>query len=162
VLYLRWALRGTNEKVNQLRQNKQSGPIPSSLLTEIPCPLFLRSDAIELVDAVVRVSPSSYVYPWHQDWASNILLQVIGTKTIFFCHPNFPCPSANDVLGEVEQFQSSIPSSQLRQMRKIFQVRLEPGDALCIPVNWWHMVKVVNPPSLSINYFYCHTKLVSL
>ena len=177
--YIRWSLRGMDQKeVNSRRQSKHSGPIPISILKEIPFPPFLHSSKLKLVDAVLRVANRDYIYPWHQDWTSNLLLQILGTKLVYLRPPRSDLEKGDRVNHEMEQGEYisrvsrsghvgltdtdtetrvHVEASMEVEDSDMLVMILRPGDGLFIPAGWLHSVEVkTREPSLSINYFYHH------
>ncbi len=101
----------------------------------------------------------------HFDQADNIAVHVAGEK-VFTLFP--PDQVANLYPGPIELTPAGVPISMVpfdapdferyprfRQALDVAQeARLEPGDALYIPVLWWHHVATTGPLNMLVNYWW--------
>jgi hypothetical protein len=104
----------------------------------------------------VWLGPAGTVTPLHRDPNANLLAQVVGRKRVILHHPDarvYPrstAPHTNASAADAEApgdaFPDFPPACEI--------VELGPGDALLIPVGWWHHVRCTAGPSLSLNYWF--------
>jgi hypothetical protein len=102
------------------------------------------------------IGPADTFTPLHHDLTNNLLVQVVGSKRIVLA-PATELPNLyNDqhVFSEVgDVTDPSVDLSGFAKLREVqFQeVHLVAGDALFIPLGWWHQVRAVDF-SISITY----------
>jgi hypothetical protein len=94
--------------------------------------------------------------PLHHDLTNNLLLQIVGRKRVLLVAPGDTPRLYNDhhVYSQVRDLTD--PNIVARYPRldgvHVHQVTLEPGDALFIPLGWWHQVT-----ALDFSVMYTHT-----
>ena len=91
------------------------------------------------------------VTPLHHDETNNYLFQVIGEKHVRM----FP-PGERERLSPTVGVHSSAgwvsdESIEQRGIRRYHDVMLSPGQALFIPIGWWHCVRA---PAVSLSVVY--------
>lgn len=97
--------------------------------------------------------PSGSITPLHHDTMNLILTQLYGRKRIWLI-PSYQLPRVYNNVGvfspvDVENLDY-IRFPLLRDV-KIIEVVLEPGEALFIPVGWWHQVRSLDI-SISVSF----------
>ncbi|MDI1475434.1 cupin-like domain-containing protein [Polyangium sp. y55x31] len=82
----------------------------------------------------------------HHDGTNNFFCQILGKKRVALVPP-----SATMVADAATGFYASHSSDEVRRVHPelVHEVELAPGDALFIPVGWWHEVWSLSP-SLSL------------
>jgi hypothetical protein len=104
----------------------------------------------------VWLGPAGTVTPLHRDANANLLAQVVGRKRVILHHPDahvYPrstAPHTNASAADAEAPGDAFPDFPAAYDI----VELGPGDALLIPVGWWHHVRCTAGPSLSLNYWF--------
>jgi len=105
------------------------------------------------------------VSPMHFDVSQNILVQVYGTKRMKLYPPDqskylyWPCDhdapfSFHNVnWTPVNADNPDLEKHPLFAQAEGIEITLEPGDALYLPVRWWHFTTSVTD-SLSVNFFW--------
>lgn len=96
-------------------------------------------------DGMLWIGPAGTFTPLHHDLTNNLLLQVVGHKRLHLIPPGETEKLSNTrhVFSDVHDIEDEgqivqYPSARSAQ-RMI--VDLTPGDALFIPVGWWHQVR---------------------
>lgn len=90
------------------------------------------------------IGPGGTFTPLHFDLTNNLLAQLVGTKHLVLLPPSETPKLANNrhVFSDVhdvtdpDQLARYPEAEHARQ----YEVTLEPGDLLYIPVGWWHQV----------------------
>ncbi len=95
--------------------------------------------------AMIWIGPGGTFTPLHHDLTNNLLLQVIGRKKVVMAPPTATPDLYNDVHVFSEVLDVTDPGLDLSRYERLKRVRfhqfvLEPGDALFIPIGWWHQV----------------------
>jgi hypothetical protein len=92
--------------------------------------------------------------PLHHDLTNNLLVQVVGTKHVVLIPPEETPRLLNDkhVFSQFHDIENGDCDAhpQLGDMR-IFRTELKAGEALFLPIGWWHQV-VAEDFSVSITY----------
>lgn len=94
------------------------------------------------------IGPGGTFTPLHFDLTNNLLAQIVGTKSLILIPPSEAQKLANhrhvfsavhDITDpdQLERFPQAAQACQ-------FDVELEPGDLLYIPIGWWHQVAAVD------------------
>jgi ribosomal protein L16 Arg81 hydroxylase len=97
--------------------------------------------------------PAGTVTPLHQDAMNVLLTQVVGSKLITLI-PSFELPLIYNHVGVYSEVDLESPDYSrypLFQETSRIQVVLEPGQALFIPVGWWHHVRSLEA-SISVSF----------
>lgn len=93
------------------------------------------------------IGPAGTFTPLHHDLTNNLLLQITGRKRLLLVPPEETPRLYNDqhVFSRVPDLESAELDRfpRLRGLR-MHQVELGPGDALFIPVGWWHQVRALD------------------
>jgi len=116
------------------------------LLDDIDCPEYVRIDpAGEHVK--LWFGPAGTITPFHHDDRNNLIVQVVGRKTIRLYAPYF----AEAMEQTIPWYAGADPevrghsSARLRTEPVETAFVLEAGDALFIPVGWWHALEALEP-----------------
>lgn len=96
------------------------------------------------------LGPAGTITPLHHDTSNILFCQVHGRKRVVLAPP-----WATALLESAEGVYNRRGSESLRDERiPAIDLVLEPGEALFIPVGWWHDVRALDPSvSLAINAF---------
>jgi len=97
--------------------------------------------------------PAGTVTPLHHDALNVLLTQVVGSKLITLI-PSFELPLIYNHVGVYSEVDLESPDyirHPLFQQTSRIQVVLEPGQALFIPVGWWHHVRSLDV-SISVSF----------
>ncbi len=96
------------------------------------------------------LGPAGTVTPLHHDTSNILFCQVFGRKRVFLAPP-----WAQVLLEASDGVYSSLTLAQARERGvAVVEVELQPGEALFIPVGWWHELEALDLSiSLAINAF---------
>lgn len=100
------------------------------------------------------IGPSGSFTPLHHDLTNNLLVQVRGRKRIVLASPRESGRLYNDlaVFSRIRDVRAADPTEfPLLPGIRLYELLLEAGDALFIPVGWWHQVTAIDF-SISITY----------
>ncbi|HEY2358858.1 MAG TPA: DUF6065 family protein [Phenylobacterium sp.] len=90
------------------------------------------------------IGPAGTFTPLHHDLTNNLILQLVGRKVVLMAAPGETPKLYND-LGVYSRIRNLAEPDILSQFPKlegirIHRVMLNPGDALFVPLGWWHQV----------------------
>ncbi|MCA9488397.1 MAG: cupin-like domain-containing protein [Myxococcales bacterium] len=95
------------------------------------------------------VGPAGTVTPLHHDQSSGWLVQLVGRKRMWMASPlEVALLTTTDGLFNTVDARSP-PTGEVEEVR-FATFELEPGDAVLIPVGWWHQVEALTP-SISVS-----------
>lgn len=104
---------------------------------------YLRQDA-----GMLWIGPRGTFTPLHHDLTNNLLLQVTGRKSVLLVSPLETPRLYNDqhVFSRVSDLEEPGIAERFPLLAdiRIYRVDLSPGDALFIPVGWWHQVRALD------------------
>jgi Cupin-like domain len=123
-----------------------------SLLDDIEFPEYL--DGTNTAGNVFFwLGPAGTVTPLHHDTANLIFAQIYGRKTWKIIPPYYTHLLYNytGVFSEVDYENPDYQRYPLFRDIPKLEVTLEPGDAIFMPVGWWHHVKSLDV-SISISF----------
>lgn len=93
------------------------------------------------------IGPGGTFTPLHHDLTNNLLVQVVGRKRLHLLPPSETGKLANTrhVFSDVHDIEDAGQLARYPAARtaRHLIVDLEPGDALFIPVGWWHQVRSI-------------------
>ena len=97
------------------------------------------------VKGMLWIGPGGTFTPLHHDLTNNLFIQIVGHKSVDLISPNFVAKLANrrHVFSDVHDIDNprlDEGEAAIDQVRR-FTVELEPGDALFLPIGWWHQVR---------------------
>ena len=103
---------------------------------------------------MIWIGPAGTFTPLHHDLTNNLLVQVRGRKRIVMASPRESGRLYNDLevfsrIGDITA--ADFARYPLLQGIRLYDLMLEAGDALFIPVGWWHQVSALDF-SISITY----------
>jgi hypothetical protein len=82
--------------------------------------------------------------PLHHDLTNNLLLQIVGRKRVLMVAPNATPRLYNDhhVYSQIRDLLEPGIVAHFPKLEGLYvhQIILNPGDALFIPLGWWHQV----------------------
>lgn len=99
------------------------------------------------------IGPAGTVTPLHHDECNVLLVQVNGRKLIRMISPDFTPYVYNrtGVFSEVNVEAPDYTRCPLFQYVRVSELVLHPGEALFIPVAWWHHVRSLDI-SISLSF----------
>ncbi|WP_067733421.1 DUF6065 family protein [Novosphingobium naphthalenivorans] len=98
---------------------------------------------------MIWIGPSGTFTPLHHDLTNNLLVQVAGRKQVILLPPSDTPKLHNDVHVFSAISDVSDPAldrgryPQIDALRK-YEIVLEPGEALFLPLGWWHQVRALD------------------
>ena len=99
-------------------------------------------------DVKMWFGPRGTVTKLHHDDRNNVIVQIAGRKTVRL-YPAFEAPVMQQRLAWYAGAdpEDAAPDTPLRERMEKTVIRLEigPGDALFIPVGWWHALTALDP-----------------
>jgi hypothetical protein len=126
------------------------------LLNDFEYPNGFLDDSVPKSKASLWFGPKGTWTPFHHD-ASNILFcQVLGTKILYLVAPIHIPRLYNDrtCFSDVDPRKINLEQFPLMKGVPVKKITVEPGDALLIPVGWWHCVEALTTSiSLSLSNF---------
>jgi ribosomal protein L16 Arg81 hydroxylase len=124
------------------------------LLDDIRCPAgFLDPADANSQNIGLWFGPAGTVTPLHHDGSNILLAQVRGRKLIKLISPFFLDYLYNTraCFSEVDLANIDYETFPLMKKVEVLTIILEAGDALFIPVGWWHWVKALQV-SISLSF----------
>jgi hypothetical protein len=113
----------------------------------------LQSEAVSL-----WMGPRHTVTPLHCDTKNSLLVQIYGTKRVKLVSPLHSHRVYNEYGGysQVDPEVHDLRRWPLFAGVPVQTVTIEPGDALFLPIGWWHHVRSLSASiSLSLGHFVC-------
>jgi hypothetical protein len=94
-------------------------------------------------EAMFWIGPKNTFTPLHHDLTNNLLVQFVGRKRVILVSPGETPHLYNDVhvfsrVGDLTAADSA--KYPLLNGVGFHEIILSPGDALFIPIGWWHQV----------------------
>lgn len=118
----------------------------------LPLPEILHSDA-EGKGTFLWLGPRGTVTPLHHDVVNILFVQLYGRKRFVIAPPDHTPLVYNrrGVFSDLDPEQPDLTSYPLAAQAKFRSVILEPGDAMFLPVGWWHHVRSLDL-SMSVSF----------
>jgi hypothetical protein len=98
------------------------------------------------MEAMLWIGPKNTFTPLHHDLTNNLLVQLVGRKRVVLASPSETPRLYNDThvfsrIGDVTDPNLDLGKFPLVKDVCFHEVILEAGDALFIPIGWWHQVQ---------------------
>lgn len=103
--------------------------------------------------ALLWIGPSGTKTPLHHDRYNILFLQIEGTKRLYIADP-LASPFLYNRIGVYSDADLEYPESQIAPIPAVVKITsfdVRAGEALFIPVFWWHQVRSMTP-SVSISF----------
>jgi hypothetical protein len=136
----------TGNDVYVVARNRVLEQALPELLDEVEPPAHLFDPALRHHGISLWLGPAGTQTKLHHDGTNNLFTQVLGTKRLRLVAPTV-LELATHALGYYARTDAL--EVEAAHPGRSFEVVLEPGDALFIPVGWWHEVESL-APSLSL------------
>lgn len=103
-----------------------------------------------LTDAhgMLWIGPEGTLTPLHFDLTNNMMAQIVGRKRVILLPPSETAKLAHNraVFSDVQDLEDAkalraVPTARDAVRHEII---LEPGEALYIPIGWWHQVRALD------------------
>lgn len=93
-------------------------------------------------DGFIWIGPMGTVTPWHHDLTNNLLLQLQGRKRVrLVASRDTPLMRNHRHCFSGWSTSDLLPGPAQDDRPAVFEVTLGPGEALFLPVGWWHHVE---------------------
>ena len=99
-------------------------------------------DGMKQPDGFIWIGPQGTITPFHHDLTNNLLVQIVGRKRVKLV-PAAEAPAMRNYLHCYSRWSGDdLPPGPGKGGERplVFELVMEPGDALFIPVGWWHWV----------------------
>jgi hypothetical protein len=111
-------------------------------------------DRVESVENACRIwlGPNGVITPAHFDNTNVLIVQVMGKKRVLLTPPTQISYMYNygHFFSSVDVFNPDLVACPHYENATVYDLVLEPGDALFVPVGWWHAIQGVGA-SLSLS-----------
>ncbi|MDG2002350.1 MAG: DUF6065 family protein [Novosphingobium sp.] len=102
------------------------------------------------------IGPRGTFTPLHHDLTNNLLLQITGRKRVVLVSPAETPKLYNNThvfsdIGDIGDPEIDLAAYPLAKIVRRAEIILEPGEALFIPIGWWHQVEALDF-SVSMTY----------
>jgi hypothetical protein len=102
------------------------------------------------------IGPGGTFTPLHHDLTNNLLIQVVGRKRVVLASPAETPKLYNHIyvfseVGNLTDPRLDFSSYPRVKGLRTLDIVLEPGEALFIPIGWWHQVEALEF-SVSVTY----------
>jgi hypothetical protein len=145
------AKTGSWAVLKNIEQDPAYSDLLAALVGELRTEIEKRTGRIMKMQGFIFVSSPKAVTPYHFDPEHNILLQLTGSKVL----TQFPAGNPHYAPDEVHEAYHTGGARELRWHDELAkggtEWRLEPGDAVYIPVMAPHHVKAGPKPAISLS-----------
>jgi hypothetical protein len=105
---------------------------------------------------MIWIGPEGTFTPLHHDLTNNLLVQLVGRKHVVLASPAETPKLYNHIHVFSEVGNLTDPKLDLSAYPRLKELRtldivLEPGEALFVPIGWWHQVEALDF-SVSVTY----------
>jgi hypothetical protein len=130
----------------------------TELSEDIRVPHFISNETLTATN--LWFGPGGNITPAHYDHGHNMMAQVVGCKNVALfdskqLYPLYPLPatSPSPHISRVNVHQPDLARFPKFSRAVRLEGVLEPGDALFIPVYWWHCLEGVGV-NISVNFWW--------
>lgn len=140
----------TNDLYLIANNRNTARPELATLWDDVVLPPGWFDEAKLATGSALWLGPGGTRTPLHHDTSNILFCQVVGTKRVTLCPP-----WASALLGRADGVYATVSPQRARALAApVVEVELRPGDALFLPVGWWHEVLAHEASvSLAINAF---------
>jgi len=140
--------RITNEAGNDLYLTAYNSASNEAALAPLQADLGFLDKLLDRADSrphgMMWIGGAGTFTPLHHDLTNNLLLQIVGRKRVFMVAPDATPRLYNDhhVYSQVRDLLEPGIIARYPKLEGLYvhQIILNPGDALFIPLGWWHQV----------------------
>lgn len=133
----------SNDQYLVARNSALAGPL-SELLNDIEPPLDLFDTKSRRDGVSLWLGPRGTLTRLHHDGTNNLFCQVLGEK-----HVALVPPWETSIMATAFGYYARARPTEAHLAPSVKRVELAPGDAIFLPVGWWHEVESLSP-SLSL------------
>ena len=92
------------------------------------------------------IGPQGTFTPLHHDLTNNLLVQIVGRKRVIIVSPAETAKLYNNRhvfsdIGNLADPNLDLSAFPLASSVRFHEITLEPGEALFLPIGWWHQVE---------------------
>ncbi len=96
-------------------------------------------------DGFFWMGPQGTITPFHHDLTNNLIVQIAGEKRVKLVAPHDTPLMRNDRHCFSQWSGEDLPEgAPTRRKPRVLEVTMGPGDALFVPVGWWHHVEALS------------------
>jgi len=98
---------------------------------------------------MIWIGPKGTFTPLHHDLTNNLIVQVVGRKRVVMASPAETPKLYNRLhvfsdVGNVIDPELDLSAYPKVADARLHEVVLEPGEALFVPIGWWHQVEALD------------------
>ena len=98
---------------------------------------------------MIWIGPQGTFTPLHHDLTNNLIVQIVGRKRVVMASPAETPKLYNHIhvfseLGNLKDPQLDHSRYPKAKDVRFNEVVIEPGDALFVPIGWWHQVEALD------------------
>jgi hypothetical protein len=101
-------------------------------------------------EGFIWIGPEGTVTPFHHDLTNNLFVQIVGRKRIHLV-PSWEIGRMRNSIHCYSTLNPSDWDTDDADLPTKLEVTLGPGEAIFLPVGWWHCVEALDP-SVSMTY----------
>lgn len=131
---------GTSNDCYMVAQNRVlEDPAMAPLMHDVPLdPAWFRPDRWRGCSAL-WLGPAGTVTPLHHDTCNIMFVQLYGRKQL-----TLASPLESTLLDGARSMYAAVDPERQPDAARFRRVVLEPGDAIFLPVGWWHHVRALD------------------
>jgi hypothetical protein len=100
-------------------------------------------------DGMMWIGPAGTFTPLHHDLTNNLIVQLVGRKQVIIAPPSDASRLYNGVhvfsdVRDLQEFGADFDRFPKLANARFYEVILAPGDALFLPIGWWHQVRALD------------------